>query len=81
MSAAGHLHSVPWTLCAALPYARPMEPTCIRRLDREHVLLPNGWVARVPLAPPCRSLQINSLNEATKQALRAAAGSGVELIL
>ena len=58
-----------------------MEPTCIRCLDREHVLLTNGWVARVPLAPPCRSLQNNRLNDDAKQALRAAAGSGVELIL
>ena len=58
-----------------------MEPTCIRRLDREHVLLPNGWVARVPLAPPCRSLQTNRLNDAAKQALRAAARRGVKLIL
>ena len=58
-----------------------MEPTCIRRLDCEHVLLTNGWVARVPLAPPCRSLQNNRLNVYAKQALRADAGSGVELIL
>ena len=58
-----------------------MEPTCIRRLDREHVRLTNGWVARVPLAPPCRSLQNNRLNAAAEQAMRAAAGSGVKLIL
>ena len=61
-----------------------MPPSIVRRVDRGHVLLPNGWVARAPApvwpTPPSRrSLAGNSLNNQTKQAVKRAAGSGVQI--
>ena len=57
----------------------------MRRVDRGHVLLSDGWVARAPapISPPCRppghSLRSNNLNDEAKQAVKDAAGSGVSI--
>ena len=62
-----------------------MSPSIVRRMDRGHVLLSDGWVARAPapisppLRPPRRSLEDNGLNEQAKQAVKDAAGSGVSI--
>ena len=65
-----------------------MPPSIVRRVHRGHVLLSNGWVARAPRScvahptpvwPPRRSLQVNSLNDQAKQAIKGAAGSGVRI--
>ena len=60
-----------------------MPPSIVRRVDRGHVLLSNGWVARAP-APvwrPRRSLRWNNLSDKAKQAVKDAAGSGVDITL
>ena len=79
-----HVHS-PYTACTgtepARCYPRPRTP----RGPRPRPPLPDGWVARRPctltLAPARRRLGGNGLDDATKQALRAAARSGLELYL
>ena len=56
-----------------------MPPSIVRRVDRGHVLLSDGWVARAPapisppLRPPRHSLQYNGLNNKAKQAVKKAA--------
>ena len=62
-----------------------MLPSIVRRVDRGHVLLSDGGVARAPapisppLRPPCHSLQNNPLDDKAKQAVTDAAGSGVSI--
>ena len=62
-----------------------MQPTVLRRIDRGHVLMSDGWAVRLPLkslASPfvCdRSLQSNGLNDDAKRALQEAAGERVKL--
>ena len=62
-----------------------MLPTIVRRVDRGHVLLSDGWVARAPapISPPLRlfrhSLQSNNLIYEAKKALKDAADSGVSI--
>ena len=62
-----------------------MPPSIVRRMDRGHVLLSDGWVARAPapisapLLPPRHSLQYNGLDDKAEQVLRDAAGSGVSI--
>ena len=61
-----------------------MQPTIVRRVDRGHILLSNGWVARArcsrvthptPVWPPRRRLSDNRLNDQAKQAVKDAVGS------
>ena len=62
-----------------------MLPSIVRCVDRSHVLLSDGWVARAPapISPPMRplrhSLQFNNLDEKAKKAVKDAAGSGVSI--
>ena len=62
-----------------------MPPCVVRRMDRGHVLLSDGWVARAPAPisapcdPPHHSLFGNWLNDEAKQAVKDAAGSGVSI--
>ena len=72
-------------MAAPAPTPSPLPPALVPRVDRGHALLcPRvcGVCARtLPLAPARRSLDVNGLDDATKQALKAAAGSGLELQL
>jgi hypothetical protein len=62
-----------------------MLPSIVCRVDRGHVLLSDGWVARAPAPtshPPCdlcHSLQYNNLDEEVKKAVKDAAGSRVSI--
>ena len=63
-----------------------MLPSIPRGPSGGHVLLSAGGGSRVlprtqitPLWPPRRSLQHNGLNEQTKQAIKDAAGTGIEI--
>ena len=62
-----------------------MLPSIVRRVDRGHVLLSDGWIARAPapISPPLRSprhsLQYNNINDEAIQAVKDAAGSGVDI--
>jgi hypothetical protein len=62
-----------------------MLPSIVNRVDRGHVLLSDGWVARAsapilpPMRPLCHSLQCNNLDEKAKKAVKVAAGSGVSI--
>ena len=63
-----------------------MHPSIVRRVDRGHVLMSDGCVARAPApvshAPaPRHSLEDNGLNDQAKQAVKDAAGSGVSIAL
>ena len=65
----------------SLTHPQSMPPSIVRRVDRGHVLLSDGWVARAPapLWPPRRSLRGNGLNNQAEQAVTDAAGSGVQI--
>ena len=62
-----------------------MQPPTVRRVDRGHVLLSDGWVARAPAPispvprPPRHSLGSNFLTYEAQQAVKDAAGSGVSI--
>ena len=53
-----------------------MPPSIVRRKDRGHVLLTDGWVARAPAPisapcdPPRHSLRYNGFDEIVMQAVR-----------
>ena len=59
-----------------------MLPSIVRRVDRGHVLLSDGWFSG-PVYPPHtplrRSLQSKHLDDQAKQAVKDAAGSGVSI--
>ena len=72
------------TLPSPFLHVHTMPPSIVRRVDRGHVLLSDGWVARAPapispppLLPPRHSLRSNGLNDEAKRALQDATGSGV----
>ena len=77
-----HAHALPSTFL----HIHAMPPSIVRRVDRGHVLLSDGWVARAP-APishpratsPRHSLGNNNLNDQSMQAVKDAAGSGVSI--
>ena len=65
-----------------------MPPSIARRVDRGHVLLSDRRTGGsrvlprahlIPLRPPYHSLRDNYLNDQAKQALKDAAGSGVDI--
>ena len=67
-----------------------MHPSIVRRVDRGHILLQTGGLrgptrcSRVahtptPVWPPRRRLSDNRLNDQAKQAVKDAAGSGVDI--
>ena len=64
-----------------------MLPYIVRRVDRGHVLLSDGWAMRAPAptSPPLRlprhSLQDNDLDDKAEKAVKDAAGSGVKIEL
>ena len=72
-------------MAAPAPTPSPLPPAPAPGVDRGHALLcPRvcGLCAcTLPLAPARRSLDYNDLDDDTKQALKAAAGSGLELKL
>ena len=82
-------HSLANTHAHALPspflHIHAMPPSIVRRVDRGHVLLSDGWVARAPapisppVRPPRHSLRSNGLNDEAKRAVKDAAGSGVDI--
>ena len=62
-----------------------MPPSIVHRMDRGHVLLSDGWVARAPapISPPCdpprHSVRHSGLHDEAKEAIKDAAGSGVSI--
>ena len=68
------LHSHTHAPCP-FPSTPAMLPFIVRRVDRGHA----SWIARItPLWPPHRSLENNKLDQA-EQAIKEAAGSGIEI--
>ena len=63
----------------------PLPPAPAPRVDRGHALVCprvcGVCACTLPLAPARRSLGNNGLDDAAKQALKAAAGSGLQLYL
>ena len=66
-------------------HTHAMPPSIVHRMERGHVLLSDGWVARAPAPisapcdPPRHSLRYNGLSDEAEQAVRDAAGSGVSI--
>ena len=72
-------------MAAPAPTPSPLPPTLAPRVDRGHALVCprvcGVCACTLPLAPARRSLINNDLNDAAEQALKAAAGSGLKLLL
>ena len=72
-------------MAAPAPTPSPPPPAPAPGVDRGHALLCprvcGVCACTLPLAPARRSLEHNGLDDATKQALEAAAGSGLQLVL
>ena len=80
-----------YTRVATRPvHTQSMPPSIVRRVDRGHILLQTGGLrgptrcSRVahtptPVWPPRRSLRSNWLNNKAEQAVKDAAGSGVDI--
>ena len=67
------------SLLSSHPHPRTTLPSIVRCVDRGHVLLSGGWVARAPaptsppLRPPRRSIRFNYLTKKAKKVVRDAA--------
>ena len=72
-------------MAAPAPTPSPLPPAPAPGVNRGHALLCprvcGVCACTLPLAPARRRLEYNDLDDAAKQALKAAAGSGLELVL